>query len=152
MRPEAGARATGLRGRKRLGQRVGGPVLQPRGTDRPSASVGQPKDEFGLARCNRTSELRPTELGDGTSDAIGIEGEGMGPRTRLPGRSSPPGRRPSGPATVLGPDGQTTVSRQPHGVENDHRCILPRRGVTLPTHWTWRNSEGVEDGGTPPPK
>ena len=53
-------------------------VLQPRGAGWTSAIDRQPEHEFGLAHCHRASDLGPAELGDGTSDPVGIQGERMG--------------------------------------------------------------------------
>ena len=112
----------------RTARRVRGPVLQPWRGLRPSAGIGQPEDELLPSLPEQASELGPGQPGDGTSEAVGIEGEGMDPRTRLPGRPSPPGRGGAGPFTVLRPQGQTVLVGQPRSVEGDHRCIVPRPG------------------------
>ena len=90
-------------------------------TGPPSAPGSRSMSSISPAR-DRASHHRSSELDEGHSDALGVEGKGMGPRARSLGRASPTGRQLFGAATVLGPQARRPTE------------AATRRGERSPLH------------------
>ncbi len=124
--------------------RTAGRSVGPRATgSRPASSrVRQPEHEFDLAR-SFAHRSTPAEFGDRQSDAIGIEGERMGPRAGLPGR--PPAtsrsrsdrRRPSSAHKARRPAGAAQAA---WSTITPEWCLA---GVTLSRLHPWRSESAL---------